>query len=129
MEIKIDRTEVCEVDRSKLPADARFKGYESLVIQEILIKTDNVEYKKEVYYSASGNKTYVGQLPSWTVGEFGPGVRSLVCTLKYVANMSEPKIEELFENCGVVISQSTISRILTNDEYGFNQEKAEKDFS
>ena len=69
--IKIDRPEVCKVDQSKLPADAKFKGYERVVVQEILIKTDNVEYKKEVFYSASKNKTYVGQLPSWVVGEFG----------------------------------------------------------
>jgi len=121
--IKIDRTEVCKVDRSKLPQDVVFKGHESVVVQEILIKTDNVEYKKEVFYSASENKTYVGQLPAAVTGEFGPGVRSLVCTLKYVGNMSEPKILELLENCGIFISQSTISRILTNDESGFNKEK------
>ena len=121
--IKIDRTEVCKVDRSNLPQDAEFKGYESVIVQEILIKTDNVEYKKEVFYSASENKTYVGRLPSGVTGEFGPGVRALVCTLKHVANMSEPKILELLENCGIFISQSTISRILTNDESGFNEEK------
>lgn len=121
--IQIDRSEVCEVDPSKLPADAEFKGYESLVVQEIIIKTDNVEYKKEVFYSASEKRTYVGELPAGIVGEFGSGIRSLVCTLKYVANMSQPKIHELLENCGVFISQPTISRILTNDETGFNQEK------
>jgi len=121
--IKINRTEVCKVDRSKLPQDVVFKGHESVIVQEILIKTDNVEYKKEVFYSASENKTYVGQLPAAVTGEFGPGVRSLVCTLKYVGNMSEPKILELLENCGIFISQSTISRILTNDESGFNKEK------
>jgi len=65
----------------------------------------------------------VGQLPVAVTGEFGHGVRSLVCTLKYVGNMSEPKILELLENCGIFISQSTISRILTNDESGFNKEK------
>lgn len=65
----------------------------------------------------------MGQLPVAVTGEFGPGVRSLVCTLKYVGNMSEPKILELLENCGIFISQSTISRILTNDESGFNKEK------
>ena len=121
--IKIDRTEVCEVDQSKLPPDAVFKGYESVIIQEILIKTDNVEYKKEIFYSATEKKTYAGQLPAEVTGEFGPGVRSLVCTLKYVGNMSQPKILELFENCGIFISQSTISRILTNDASGFNKEK------
>ena len=122
-EIPIDRTEVCKVDLSKLPADAEFKGYESVFVQEILIKTDNVEYMKEVFYSASEKRTFVGELPTGIVGEFGPGIRSLVCTLKYVANMSQPKIHELLENCDVFISQPTISRILTNDETGFNQEK------
>ena len=121
--IKIDRTEVCKVDRSKLPQDAVFNGHESIIVQEILIKTDNVEYKREVFYSASEHKTYMGQLPAFVTGEFAPGVRSLVSTLKHVGNMSEPKILELLENCGVFISKSTISRILTNDESGFNKEK------
>ena len=76
--IAIDRTKVCKVDRSKLPVDADFKGYDRVVVQEILIKTDNVEYKKEVFYSASENRTYTGELPAGIVGDFGPGIRSLV---------------------------------------------------
>jgi len=123
--IKIDRTETCKVDRSELPEDAEFKGYENVVVQEIVIKTDNVEYKKEVFYSPSEKKTYVGKLPVGVTGEFGPGVKSLVCTLKHAANMSEPKILEFFQNFGIYISQSTISRILTKDQEGFHKEKAD----
>ena len=122
-DIPIDRTEICKVDPSILPADAEHRGYEPILVQEILITTDNVEYKKEIFFSPSENRFYVGELPTGIVGRFGPGIRSLVCTLKYVANMSQPKIKELLDNCGVDISQSTISRILTNDETGFNQEK------
>lgn len=121
--IKIDRTEKCKVDRDELPEDAEFKGYESVIVQEILITTGNVEYKKEVYYSPSQNRTYIGKLPVWVKGEFGPGVKSLICTLKHVANMSEPKILEFFENFGIYISQATISRILTKDQDLFHQEK------
>lgn len=121
--IIINRIEKCKVDRDELPEDAKFKGYESVIVQEILITTDNVEYKKEVYYSPSEKKTYTGKLPVWVKGEFGPGVRSLVCTLKHVANMSEPKIMEFFENFGIYISQATISRILTKDQEPFHQEK------
>ena len=121
--VPIDRTKMCKVDPSILPADAEYRGYEPVVVQEILITTDNVEYRKEIFYSPSENRTYVGKLPAGIVGEFGPGIRSLVCTLKYVANMSQPKIREFLENCDINISQSTISRILTNDETGFNQEK------
>ena len=61
--IKIDRSEICKVDQSELPNDAEFKGYESIVVQEILITTDNVEYKREKYYSPSENKTYLGKVP------------------------------------------------------------------
>jgi len=121
--IPINRTETCKVDPSILPADAEYRGYEPVVVQEILITTDNVEYRKEIFYSPSENRIYVGELPAGIVGAFGPGIRSLVCTLKYIANMSQPKIREFFENCGTDISQPTISRILTNDETGFNQEK------
>ena len=121
--IKIDRTEICEVDQSELPTDAEFKGYEPIVVQEILITTDNVEYQREKYYSPSEGKTYLGKLPIGIKGEFGPGVRAMVCTLKHVGNMSEPKILEFLGNCGTFISQSTISRILTNDETGFNKER------
>ncbi len=41
--IEIDRTEICKIDQSNLPDDAEFKGYETIVVQEILITTDNVE--------------------------------------------------------------------------------------
>jgi len=123
--IVIDRVEVCHVDKATLPPDAEFKGYESVIIQEIRIHTDNVEYKKEVYYSASEKRCYVGQLPAEMSGEFGHGVKSLVCTLKHVANMSEPKIAEFFANFGLAISQSTISRILTKEQNDFHHEKAQ----
>ena len=123
--IKIDRTEVCKVDQKLLPDDAEFKGYQNVVVQEIVIKTENVEYMKEIYYSPSQNKTYMGKLPPEIEGEFGPGVKSLVCTLKHVANVSEPKILEFFDNFGIYISPATISRTLTKNNELFHQEKAD----
>ena len=45
--IKIDRTEYCKVNKEDLPEDAKFKGYKSYFTQNIIIKTDNVEYKRE----------------------------------------------------------------------------------
>lgn len=123
--IKIDRTQVCPVDKSSLPDDVEFKGYRSVIVQEIIIKTDNVEYKKEIYYSPSQHKTYTGQLPPEVAGEFGPGLKTWVYTQKHVANMSEPKIKEVLENMGIYISSATISRILTKNNAVFHQEKAD----
>ena len=123
--IKIDRSEICKLDKAQLPDDVVFKGYEPVIVQEILITTDNVKYMREKYYSPSQKKTYLGELPVGVKGEFGPLTKTLVCTLKYSGNMSEPKIEEFLGDCGIFISQSTISRILTKDEIGFNKEKDE----
>jgi len=53
---------VCKIDQNILPDDAEFKGYQDVVVQEILIKTDNVEYKKEIYYSPSQKKDLYGEI-------------------------------------------------------------------
>ena len=123
--IKVDRTEICKVNQNELPNDVEFKGYQSIVVQEISIKTDNVEYRKEIYYSPSQNKTYIGKLPIGIEGEFGPGIKSLTKIMKYDSNMSESKILEFFKNFGIYISSATISRILTKNNELFDQEKAD----
>ncbi len=41
--IKIDREQICLIDKSILPEDAQCKGHSDLVIQDIKIVTDNVK--------------------------------------------------------------------------------------
>lgn len=125
--IKIDRCDICSVDKEKLPEDAIFKGYKDEVVQDIIIKTENVKYRREVYYSPSQKKYYYGQLPVEVKGkgEFGPGIRTLIPVLKSECNMSEPKIKDFLENFGVEISQSYISSLWTDKQEIFHYEKDE----
>ena len=69
-----------QIEQSELPGDAEFKGYQPVVIQDLVIRTDNVRFLKEKYYSPSLGKTYLAELPAGYWGEFGPGLRSLVVT-------------------------------------------------
>ena len=48
--IKIDREDTLVVDPAQLPADAEFKGYEDVVVQDIRIETDNILFHKAKYY-------------------------------------------------------------------------------
>lgn len=121
--IKIDQVKICAVDRSTLPHDAVFKCTESVVVQDIAINTHNIEFKKEVFYSPSLGKNITGQLPPGYHGEFGPGIKALVIVLSRDANLSEPAILRLLTSCEVLISSATISRILTNEQSVFHQEK------
>jgi hypothetical protein len=121
--IVIDRKEVIRVDQAILPADAIFKGYEENVVQDILLKTDNVCFLKEKYYSPSLGQTYLAELPSGYRGQFGPGIKALVLAFYHGGLMSEPKIIEFLENVGIQISKGTISNLLVSGHEGFHAEK------
>jgi hypothetical protein len=121
--IQIDREEVLKVEQEGLPTDAEFKGYEEVVVQDLSIKTDNVRFKKEKYYSATLNKTYLAEVPRGYEGGFGSGVKSMVITLYYGGNMTEPKIVEWLREVGIQISFGQISNMLIKGHEGFHAEK------
>jgi FtsZ-binding cell division protein ZapB len=123
--IEVKREVKLSVERSQLPADAQFKGYEPVVIQDIHLQTDNVRFLKEKFYSLSQQRTYLAQLPAGYDGEFGPGIRSLVLTLYYGSEMTEPKIVEFLHNVGVLISEGQLSNLLIKKNEPWHQEKRE----
>lgn len=122
--IMVDRQEVVRVDPAILAGDAIFKGYEENVVQDILLKTDNVRFLKEKYYSPSLGCTYLAELPSGYKGQFGPGIKALVLAFYHGGLMSEPKIIEFLENVGIQISKGTLSNLLVKGHEDFHVEKA-----
>jgi hypothetical protein len=125
--IKIDREQLCPLDKTGLPDDLEFKGYEDVMIQDLIIKTDNVNYRREVYYSPSQRKSYRGELPVEVrdQGEYGPGIRALIPILKSEGNLSEKRILGFFQNFGIQISAGYISQQWTGGYTNFHQEKAD----
>jgi hypothetical protein len=121
--IVINREQKLYVDKSELPEDAQFKGYEEKVVQDIRLTTDNVCFVKEKYYSPSQQRTYIAPLPAGYEGEFGPGVRALILTLYYASGMTEPKIKEFLEHIGVSISAGQVSNLLIKNQDGWHDEK------
>jgi len=121
--IPIDREHVVAVDPADLPPDAVFKGYEDVVVQDVLFHTDNVLFRKEKFYSPSQHTTYVASLPPGSRGQFGPGIQSLALVFYYGAQMSEPKVAELLRSGGVRSSDGQVSNLLIKDQAAFHTEK------
>src|ERR1022692_2141577 len=121
--VRIDREEVLKLDRSSLPPDVQFKGYEDVVVQELRIGTDNVKFRKEKYYAPSTGQTYLAPLPAGYRGEFGPNLKSLCLLFSHLCNMTEPKIADLLDNFGIAISSGQISAWLTGAYPGIQEEK------
>ena len=122
--IAIDREQMVQVDPTRLPPDAVFKGYEDVVVQDVLFRTDNVLFHKEKFYSPSQHQTYLASLPQGYCGQFGPGLKSLALVLYFGAQMSEPKVAELLRGVGIQISAGQVSNLLIKDQAAFHGEKA-----
>lgn len=120
----IDRTEDLAVERALLPPDAEFKGYEEVVVQDIIIRTDTVLFRKEKWYSPAQGRTYRAPLPPGYDGQFGPGVVTLVLMLYFAGTMSEAKIIDLLRSVGLLISAGHVSDLLIKDQEAFHAEKA-----
>ena len=123
--IKIDREEILIYPQEQLPADSQFKGYEEIVVQDILLKPDNVLFRKQKYYSPQTKKTYLASLPKGYEGEFGPGIKALVMSLYYGGNMTQGKIKEFLENIGISISAGYLSNLLIKNPQVFLSEYEE----
>ena len=120
--IRIDRTERLAVDRATLPADAAFKGLEVVIVQDLVLRTDNVRFEKEVWYSPSLGRGYRAALPAGYDGEFGPGLKALALALHFGANVSQPRLLALFRQAGVVVSSGWLAGLLSGDPGGLAAE-------
>jgi len=122
--IHIDRRVTIELDKTQLPDDVEFKGYETRIVQDLKIITDNVEFKLQTFYSPSLNKTFVAPMPTEYKGsEFGPGVKALVITLYRDSGMTTPAIDRFLKTFDLQISHGTISSWLTEEHDIFHAEK------
>jgi len=121
--IPIDREQIARVAPDHLPPDAVFKGYEDVVVQDVIFRTDNVLFHKEKFYSPSQHQTYLAALPQGYSGQFGPGIQSLALVFYFGAQMSEPKVAELLRSVGVQISDGQVSNLLIKDQAAFHAEK------
>ena len=61
--LRIDREEVRRIERASLPADAEFKGYAEVIVQDLVLRTETTRFRKEVWYAPSTGQTYRAALP------------------------------------------------------------------
>ena len=121
--IPIDRRERLNMDKGQLPSDATFKGYREVVVQNLILKRDNVLYEVAQYYSRSENKHYSASLPTGYCGEFGAELQSILQTLRNVCDVTEGSLMKLMESAGVKISSGSINNVLLSQSGPMQQEQ------
>lgn len=120
--IKHDRVVICHVPEDQIPEGSTSNGYQDVLIQDISIKTDNILFRREVFEKPDGT-TISGKLPAGYEGQYGPNIKAFVLTCHHAHRMSHSSILNLLTTLGIIISAATISRILTENNEVFHQEK------
>ena len=119
--VVVDEAKVVKYE-GMLPDDACHKGYRSVVVQDIAIKTSNTEFKLERYYSPSEAKTYEASLPNYINGEFGASLKSWVLFWYFHSRIPENRIHKMLSDIGIIISSGEISNIIVKEGGIFHKE-------
>lgn len=122
-QLHVDRELVVPLAPAERPADAQFKGYQRVIVQDIALSTDTVCLLKAKYYSPSEGRTYVAPPPPGYEGQFGPGVKGLVLARYFESGMSEPVIHALLTHAGLQISTGQVSNLLLAKHEPFHEER------
>lgn len=95
------------------PLGSRFKGYQDILVRELVISAEVVRYRRERWVTASG-ETVLAPLPGGIVGGFGPGLRRFLLVAHAQGQVTTERLVALLGGVGVEISKRQVVRLLTS---------------
>jgi hypothetical protein len=121
-ELKIDETILLVPD--DLPPDARLEGYRDFVVQDLVVKTHTIRYRRAVYRLADGSLR-VASRPAGVDSHFGLDLKRYVLLQVHQNHVTQGRLWEELREWGVDISEGQISAILLEGHDAFHAEKDE----
>jgi hypothetical protein len=119
-------TEEVVVPLADRPDEAVFKGYEDFVVQDLILKPRVIRYRREHGLTPDG-RSLVAPLPADVLPgrHFGPDLICFILHQYHHQHVTQPLLLEQLHQLGIDISAGELSRILTEKNEAFHQEKAE----
>ena len=103
------------------PPDARFKGYTSFVVQELVLHSHVIDFRCERWLTADG-KVITAPLPEGFDGHFGPQLRRFVLAQYHQGQTTVLRLVTLLRGLGIDISKREVVRLLTAGHDRFREE-------
>jgi transposase IS66 family protein len=107
-----------EVINVEIPPGSRFKGYQSFLVQDLVISVQATRYQRERWVTPDG-QTILAPLPQGIEGHFGPELRRFVLMHYHQGQSTLPRLLVLLRSVGVSISKRQLVRLLNENHDGF----------
>ena len=82
----MDEDRIISVD---VPPGSRFKGYEDVVVQDVVMRAHVVRFRRQRWLTPAG-ETIIAPLPACIAGQFGPELKRFVSALPSGPNDHAP---------------------------------------